>query len=44
VAKGYESLYQVEVVSGLAEGEQVVVEQQDRFREGERVRTQVLPN
>lgn len=44
VAKGYESLYQVEVVSGLAEGEQVVVEQQDRFREGERVRTQVIPN
>jgi|CXWL01.1.fsa_nt_gi RND family efflux transporter MFP subunit len=44
VVKGYEGLYQVEVVSGLAEGEQVVVEQQDRFREGERVRTQVLPN
>ncbi len=44
VAKGYESLYQVEVVSGLAEGEQVVVEQQDRFREGERVRTQVISN
>lgn len=44
VAKGYESLYQVEVVSGLAEGEQVVVEQQDRFREGERVRVQVISN
>lgn len=44
VAKGYEGLNQVEIVSGLREGELVVVEQQDRFREGERVRAQVLPN
>jgi RND family efflux transporter MFP subunit len=44
VAKGYEGLNEVEILSGLKEGEQVVVEQQDRYREGERVRTQVLPN
>lgn len=44
VAKGYESLNQVEIVSGLTAGEAVVVEQQDRYREGESVRTQVLPN
>lgn len=44
VTKGYEGLNSVEIVSGLKAGEQVVVEQQDRYREGERVRTQVLPN
>jgi RND family efflux transporter MFP subunit len=44
VVKGYESFNVVEIVTGLAEGEMVVVEQQDRYREGERVRTQVLPN
>jgi len=44
VAKGYEGMNSVEIVSGLKAGEQVVVEQQDRYREGERVRTQVLPN
>ncbi len=44
VAKGYEGMNQVEIVTGLAPGELVVIEQQDRFREGERVRTQVLPN
>lgn len=44
VVKGYEGLNEVEIVSGLQAGEQVVVEQQDRYREGERVRTQVLPN
>ena len=44
VVKGYESLNQVEIVTGLSEGEEVVVEQQDRFREGDRVRTQVLSN
>lgn len=44
VAKGYEGMNSVEIVSGLQAGEQVVVEQQDRYREGERVRTQVLPN
>jgi RND family efflux transporter MFP subunit len=44
IVKGYDSLNQVEIVSGLTEGEQVVVEQQDRFHDGERVRTQVLTN
>ena len=44
MVKGYEGLNEVEIVSGLQAGEQVVVEQQDRYREGERVRTQVLPN
>ncbi|HKB57382.1 MAG TPA: efflux RND transporter periplasmic adaptor subunit [Lacunisphaera sp.] len=44
VVKGYDSLNQVEILTGLQEGEEVIVEQQDRFREGERVRTQVLTN
>ncbi len=44
VTQGYDSLNEVEIVEGLRVGEVVVVEQQDRFREGERVRTQVLPN
>lgn len=44
VEKGYESLNQVEILSGLKEGETVVVEEQDRFREGERVRIRVLSN
>jgi len=44
VKKGYDSLNQVEILTGLQEGEQVVVEQQDRFREGDRVRTQLLSN
>ena len=44
IVKGYEGMNQVEIVSGLKEGELVVVEQQDKFREGDRVRTQVLSN
>ncbi|MSU45578.1 MAG: efflux RND transporter periplasmic adaptor subunit [Lacunisphaera sp.] len=44
VVKGYDSLNEVEILTGLQAGEEVVVEQQDRFREGERVRTQVLTN
>ncbi len=44
IVKGYDSLNQVEILTGLTEGEQVVVEQQDRFRDGERVRPQVLAN
>lgn len=44
IEKGYEGLNLVEITSGLKEGEQVVVEQQDRLRDGERVRTQVLSN
>lgn len=43
VEKGYESLNQVEILKGLAADERVVVEQQDRFREGDRVRVQPLP-
>ncbi len=44
VVKGYDSLNQVEILTGVQVGEAVVVEQQDRLREGERVRTQVLAN
>ena len=44
IVKGYDSLNQVEILTGLAESELVVVEQQDRFHDGERVRTQVLTN
>lgn len=44
IEKGYESLNQVEILKGLAVGEVVVVEQQDRFRNGDRVRTQVIEN
>ncbi len=44
VVKGYDSLNQVEILTGVQEGDEVVVEQQDRLREGERVRTQVLTN
>ena len=44
IEKGYESLNQVEILKGLEAGEQVVVEQQDRFRDGDRVRIQILAN
>ena len=44
IQKGYESLNQVEIVTGLQDGEQVIVEQQDRFRDGDRVRVQLLSN
>ena len=44
VVKGFGSWNLVEIMSGLKEDDRVVVEQQDRFREGERVRTQLLPN
>jgi RND family efflux transporter MFP subunit len=44
VVKGYDSLNVVEILSGIEAGETVIVEQLDRFREGDRVRTQVLPN
>jgi RND family efflux transporter MFP subunit len=39
IKKGYESLNQVEILEGLEPDELVVVEQQDRFRAGDRVRT-----
>jgi RND family efflux transporter MFP subunit len=41
VELGYVSLNEVEVLSGVKEGEQVIVEQPDRFRVGERVRAEV---
>jgi RND family efflux transporter MFP subunit len=41
VELGYVSLNAVEVLSGIKEGEQVIVEQLDRFRPGDHVRTQV---
>lgn len=44
VEKGYDSLNQVEILKGVQVGEAVIVEQQDKFRSGERVRTEVLEN
>lgn len=44
IERGYESLNQVEVRKGLKLGELVIVEQQDRFREGDRVRTETESN
>jgi len=42
VQKGYGALNEIEIVEGLKVGEQVVVEEQDRFRAGDRVRTKVV--
>jgi RND family efflux transporter MFP subunit len=42
VEKGFEGFTEVEIVAGLKEGEQVVVEQQDLYRDGDRVRVRVL--
>ncbi len=44
VTKGFEGLNHIEITSGLKAGELVVVEQQDRFSDGERVRTEVMAN
>ncbi len=44
VEKGYDSLNYLEIVSGLDAGDAVIVEKQDRYRSGERVRTEVLEN
>jgi len=44
VEKGYESLNYVEVLKGVEAGDLVIVEQQDRFHSGDRVRTKVLEN
>jgi len=41
VELGYVSLNEVEILSGLKEGEQVIVEQLDRFRPGDHVRVEV---
>ena len=42
VVKGYGSANLVEITSGLTVGDEVVVEQQDLFHDGERVRTKVV--
>lgn len=44
VKKGYDSLNYVEILKGVEAGEAVIVEEQDQFRTGERVRTKVLEN
>jgi RND family efflux transporter MFP subunit len=44
VEKGYDSLSVVEILKGVDDGAQVIVEQQDRFRSGDRVRADVLDN
>jgi RND family efflux transporter MFP subunit len=40
---GYVALNKVEVRKGLAEGEAVILDDLDAFREGQRVRTEVVP-
>lgn len=44
VEKGYDSLNYIEILKGVEDGESVIVEQQDKFRAGDRVRTKVLEN
>ncbi len=44
IEKGYESLNQVEILKGVAVDDLVVVEQLDRYRDGDRVRTQNVQN
>ncbi|WP_438479462.1 efflux RND transporter periplasmic adaptor subunit [Oleiharenicola lentus] len=44
VEKGYESMNQVEIVKGIKADDMVVLEQQDLFRDGERVRSRVIAN
>ena len=39
VEKGYESLNEVEILSGLESGDLVITEELDLFRDGERVNT-----
>ena len=41
VGLGFVSLNEVEILSGVKEGEQVIVEQLDRFRPGDHVRVEV---
>ncbi|MBI2513652.1 MAG: efflux RND transporter periplasmic adaptor subunit [Opitutae bacterium] len=41
VEKGFEGLNQVEILKGLQADERVVVEEMDRFRDGDHVRTQL---
>jgi RND family efflux transporter MFP subunit len=44
VEKGYSSGNYVEILKGIEAGEAVIVEQQDKYGAGERVRTEVLEN
>jgi RND family efflux transporter MFP subunit len=41
ITRGFVALNDVEVLKGLSEGEEVIVEELDRFRPGEHVRTQL---
>ena len=40
---GYISLNLVEILSGVQEGELVIVEQPDRYQPGDHVRTAIVP-
>jgi multidrug efflux pump subunit AcrA (membrane-fusion protein) len=42
VETGYVSMTTVEILKGLRAGEQVIVDQLDRYREGDRVRAVLL--
>lgn len=44
VTKGFEGINLLEITSGLKQGDLVIAEQQDRFREGARVRTEAVSN
>jgi len=44
VEKGFDSLNKVEILKGVAAGDAIIVEKQDTYRVGERVRTEVLEN
>ena len=44
VTKGYVWLTGAEIVSGLEPGEQVIVEDLETFRDGDRVRVEELPS
>lgn len=43
VEVGYTSLTAAEILKGVKAGEQVIVEENDKFRDGERVRIEVVP-
>lgn len=43
VETGYGSMNLTEITSGLVEGDLVITDQQDRFHEGEQVKTQIVP-
>lgn len=43
VEAGYVNLTEVEILKGVAPGEQVIVDTPQRFRDGDRVRVEVLP-